>query len=135
MKPMKKKLFSILLAAVMVLSLIPAIALSASATPSAIAITNGSFTGYKGWLKANDGQDRYTERGGTFGVRSGYEVTKAYDGNNTTYANTYGVDNYYPMAYLNASDELVVDTTYNNVNVDVDINEYLASGLGKYAIG
>ena len=132
MKPMKKKLFSILLAVVMVLSLIPAITVSASATSPKITITSGSFEGYKGWLKANDGGDRYKQRGGTFGVRSGYEETKAYDGDNATYANTYGVDCYYPELYLNGSGELVRDTTYDNVNEDVDINEYLASGLGKY---
>ena len=130
---MKKRILSLFIAAIMILSLIPVIAIPASADdPTAIAIIDGSFVGYKGWLKANDGQDRYTQRGNTFGVRSGYEVTKAYDGNNTTYANTYGVDNYYPMAYLNGSGELVVDSTYNNVDVDVDISEYLASGLGKY---
>ena len=40
MKPMKKKLFSILLAAVMVLSLIPAIAISASADPVVYNVSN-----------------------------------------------------------------------------------------------
>ena len=129
---MKKRILSFLLAAVMVLLLIPVIAVPVSATPSSITITGGSFVGYKGWLKAYDGQNRYTQRGGTFSVRDEYPITNAYDGNNTTYANTYGIDNYYPMAYLNGSGELVVDTTYNNVNVDVDINTYLASGLGKY---
>ena len=62
MNQMKKRIFSFLLAAVMVLLLIPVIAVPVSATSTPISIVGGSFEGYKGWLTANDGQTRYKQR-------------------------------------------------------------------------
>ncbi|MBO4308332.1 MAG: hypothetical protein J5885_00705 [Clostridia bacterium] len=127
---MKKKLLSILLAAVMVLSLIPAITVSASATSPKITITSGSFEGYKGWLKANDGKDRYTQRANPNTLRN--DISKAYDNDPDTSANSYGTNEYFPEIYLNASGELTRDNTYDNVNEDVVLSDYLASGKGKY---
>lgn len=127
---MKKKLLSILLAAVMVLSLIPAITVSASATSPKITITSGSFEGYKGWLKANDGEDRYKQRANANPLRN--DISKAYDNDPDTSANSYGTNAYFPEIYLNASGELTRDNTYDNVNEDVILSNYLASGKGKY---
>ena len=130
MKPMKKRFFSILLAVVMVLSLIPAITVSASATSPKITIKSGSFEGYKGWLKANDGQDRYKQRANPNELRN--DISKAYDNDPDTSANSFGTNAYFPEIYLNASGELTRDNTYDNVNEDVILSDYLASGKGKY---
>ncbi len=129
---MKKKLLSFLLAAIMILSLIPVIAVPASATSSQINIIAGSFEGYKGWLKANDGQTRYKQRAYTYGLRDTNPITNAFDGNASTWTSAYSVVSYYPEQYINASGELVRDKTYDNVEVDVDFDTYQASGLGKY---
>ena len=132
MNQMKKRIFSFLLAAVMVLLLIPVIAVPVSATSTPISIVGGSFEGYKGWLTANDGQTRYKQRAYTYGLRDTNPITCAFDGDAGTWTSAYSVVSYYPEQYLNASGELVRDNTYDNVNVTVDFATYQASGLGKY---
>ena len=130
---MKKRILSVLLAAVMVLLLIPVIAVPVSATPTSISIVSGSFEGYKGWLqKDQGGQTRYKQRGYTYTIQDSYPITNAFDGNTSTYAYTSSVVSYYPEIYINASGELVRDKTYDDVEVNVDFATYQASGLGKY---
>ena len=127
---MKKRILSIALAVVLLLSCIPMIVIPVSAS-SALSFSEITFTGYKGWLDADaGGQDRYNQRGYDLGLQKG-TLSNIMSGN-AAEAQSNNVGEYYPELYLNVSGQLVRDNTYDEVNTDVNLETYLASGLGKY---
>ena len=65
---MKKKVLSLVLVLVLLLTAIPMAAIPASAASSALSFASAEFVGYKGWLTANDGQERYKQRGNSLGL-------------------------------------------------------------------
>ncbi len=129
---MKKKILSIVLAVVMLLSCIPVIMMTtASADSTSLSFSSVTFQGYKGWMDADKGgQERYKQRGNDLGLQAG-TLSNILSGS-AAQAQSNNVGDYYPELYLNASGQLVRDNTYDNVNTDVNLETYLASGLGKY---
>ncbi len=127
---MKKRILSMILTVVLLLSCVPVVAVSAE-TSERISFTSATFTAYKGWLDADaGGKDRYNQRANALELQEG-TITNIVNGTEAK-ALSWDTPNYYPELYLNESGELVRDNRYDGVNQDVNLTTYLAEGYGKY---
>ncbi len=128
---MKKKLLSLALAVVLVLSCVPVIITTASAESASLSFSSVTFKGYKGWMNPSaGGQERYKQRSYDLGLQAG-TLSNILSGT-AAQAQSNNVGDYYPELYLNASGNLVRDNRYDNVNTTINLATYLAEGYGKY---
>ncbi len=129
---MKKKILSIVLAVVLVLSCVPVIITAASAEENtSMSFSSVTFKGYKGWMNPSAGdQERYKQRSYDLGLQAG-NLSNILSGS-AAQAQSNNVGDYYPELYLDASGKLIRDNRYDNVDTTIDLNTYLAEGYGKY---
>ena len=69
---MKKRILSMILAVVFILSCIPLVAVSADEAAEKISFSSATFTAYKGWKDADSGgQTRYEQRSNELPLQEG----------------------------------------------------------------
>lgn len=130
---MKKRILSLILTAVLLLTCIPIVM---TTTVVADSITIADLT-YKS-ARTQRSKSNYNQRtwdnsslseGNASLISSGVDSDK---GGSVFKAYSRSVASYYPAYYLNGSNQFARDTTYDGQEVDVDLATYLESGTGKY---
>ena len=136
---MKKRILSMILVVVLLLSCVPFVAASAETTTITEPVDIVSLT-YKSWrsqLSASNYNQRDWDNSTLMAANTDNAVVKAAADQNKGGGIAYKAQSrdcgtYYPSIYLNDEGKLVRDDTYKGQQVDVNLNDYLANGLGKY---
>lgn len=133
---MKKRILSMILVVVLLLSCVPFVSVSA-ATSEKISFTSLTHKAYR----SQTSKDKYDQR--SWGndlseVNKGLTILQSTNadsdkGGSISYkALSRVVSSYYPAIYLDGNGNLVRDTSYDGRQVDVNLSDYLANGVGKY---
>ena len=136
---MKKRVLSMILAVVLLLTCVPFVAAAAETTTITEPVDIISLT-YKSWrtqLSASKYDQRTWDNNTLMAANKDNAVVKASadenKGGGIAYkAQSRDCSSYYPSIYLNGEGKLVRDDTYKGQQVDVNLTDYLAIGLGKY---
>ena len=132
---MKKRILSMILVVVLLLSCVPFVSVSAE-TSEKISFTSLTHKAYR----SQTSKDKYDQRSwsndlseankGLTILQSAADTDK---GGSISYkALSRVVSSYYPAIYLDGNGNLVRDTSYDGRQVDVNLSDYLANGVGKY---
>ena len=136
---MKKRVLSMILAVVLLLTCVPLVAVAAETTTITEKVDIVSLT-YKSWrsqLSAANYEQRTWDNNTLMAANKDNAVVAAAADQNKGGGIAYKAQSrdcsaYYPSIYLNDEGKLVRDDTYKDQQVDVNLNDYLANGLGKY---
>lgn len=138
---MKKRILSLVLAVVFILSCVPFVAVSAETvtTTEKVDITAVSFKAWQTYLSASKYERRDWDNNSLMGgnadigiITSGIDNGGNKGGSFAYKAQSRDCSAYYPSIYLNDEGKLVRDDTYKGKQVDVNLEDYKANGLGKY---
>lgn len=135
---MKKRILSMILVVVLLLSCVPFVTVSAEElTGEKVEIVSLTYKAYRSQLSASKYEERNWDNNTLMGANTDNSVVKASADSNKGGSIAYKAQSrnsgsYYPAIYLNDEGKLVRDTTYDGQQVDVNLNDYKANGLGKY---
>lgn len=136
---MKKRILSLVLAVVFILSCVPFVAVSAETvtTTEKVDIVGLKFKSWRTQLSAANynerdwGNNDLMEGNSSCGIIN-VGIDNAKSGTYAYMARSRNMSSYYPSIYLNGEGALVRDDTYKGQQVDVNLDDYKANGLGKY---
>lgn len=136
---MKKRVLSMLLVVVLLLSSVPFVTVSAETTPEKVDIVSLTYKAYRSQLAAENYAQRDWDNSTLMGANKNNSVVKANvdDGGNKGGTIAYKAQSrnsggYYPSIYLNDEGKLVRDTSYDGKQETVNLTDYLANGQGEY---